>query len=42
MFSFSLSWRGITYKPENGKLRIPAAAAPEAVSHGFVGIPEEE
>ena len=37
----SLSWRDITYEPENGKLRIPAAA-PEAVSHGFVGIPEEE
>ena len=37
----SLSWRDITYEPENGKLRIPAAAAPEAVSHGFVGIAEE-
>ena len=37
----SLSWRGITYEPENGKLRIPAAAAPEAVSHAFVGIAEE-
>ena len=37
----ALSWRDITYEPENGKLRIPAAAAPEAVSHGFVGIAEE-
>ena len=37
----SLSWRGITYEPENGNLHIPIAAVSEAVSHGFVGIAEE-
>ena len=38
----SFGWRGNCYEPdEHGVLRIPITAAPEAASHGFVGIPEE-
>ncbi len=39
----SLSFRGITYTPERGKVTIPAVAVADAISHGFTGpIPQLE
>jgi hypothetical protein len=32
-----MSFRGVTYEPKNGRIVIPIAAVPEAVSHSFLG-----